>query len=128
MKPITLEWVEKAEEDWNIMLIGYRARKNPAYNAACFHAQQCAEKYLKGRLAEAGIAFRKTHDLNELLTQAKAIEPSWNSLQQECDSLNDYTIVFRYPGRSATKADAKAAVDDCRKVRRAARTALGLPV
>jgi HEPN domain-containing protein len=48
MKPITLEWIEKAEEDWMMMLKGYRARKSPAYNAACFHAQQCAEKYLKG--------------------------------------------------------------------------------
>jgi HEPN domain-containing protein len=60
MKPITLEWIEKAEEDWHVMGNAYRARKNPAYNATCFHAQQCAEKYLKGRLAEAGIRFHRT--------------------------------------------------------------------
>jgi HEPN domain-containing protein len=24
-----------------------RARKNPNYDGVCFHAQQCAEKYLK---------------------------------------------------------------------------------
>ena len=58
MKPITLEWIEKAEEDWHVMGNAYRARKNPAYNATCFHAQQCAEKYLKGRLAEVGIGFQ----------------------------------------------------------------------
>jgi len=66
MKPLTIEWIEKAEEDSVMMLKGYRARKDPAYNASCFHAQQCAEKYLKGRLEEAGIVFNKTHDLKEL--------------------------------------------------------------
>jgi len=53
MKPLTAEWVEKAEEDWVSLLRSYRARKDPSYNVACFHAQQCAEKYLKARLVEA---------------------------------------------------------------------------
>ncbi len=128
MKPLTLEWIEKAEEDWVVMLRSYRARKDPAYNAACFHAQQCAEKYLKGRLEEAGIAFNKTHDLTELLTQATAIEPGWSGLQPEIDNLNRFSVTFRYPGQSAAKIDAKQAVADCRKVRAAARAAFGLPV
>ena len=128
MKPLTTEWVEKSEEDWNAMLSLNRARKNPAYGVVCFHAQQCAEKYLKGRLEEGGIAFHKTHDLNELLKQALAIEPTWNSLDAELDNLNRFSVLFRYPGRSATKADAKDAVKHCRKVRRVIRTALGLPV
>ena len=50
MSPLTQEWVEKAEEDFRVATREYRARKHPAYNAACFHAQQCAEKYLKARL------------------------------------------------------------------------------
>jgi HEPN domain-containing protein len=129
MKPLTLEWIEKAEEDWVMMLKGYRARKDPAYNAACFHGQQCAEKYLKGRLEEASIAFRKTHDLSELLTQAIAIEPSWQGLQSDLDFLNKYSVTHRYPGGgSADKAEAKDAVSACRKVRHAVRTAFGLPV
>jgi HEPN domain-containing protein len=111
------------------MLKGYRARKDPAYNAACFHAQQCAEKYLKGRLEEAGIAFRKTHDLAELLDQTKAVEPGWSILQNEIDFLNKYSVTRRYPGGGfADKAEAKDAVSACRKIRRAARTAFGLPV
>ncbi|MGH9843789.1 MAG: HEPN domain-containing protein [Blastocatellia bacterium] len=128
MKALTTEWIEKAEEDWVMMLKGYRARKDPAYNASCFHAQQCAEKYLKGGLEEAGIPFRKTHDLKELLTQSLAVEPTWNSLDPELDNLNRFSILFRYPGRSAVKSDAKKAVEDCRKVRRVIRTSLGLPV
>jgi hypothetical protein len=38
MKPITLEWIEKAEGDWRAMLKTYRGRKDPSYDAACFHA------------------------------------------------------------------------------------------
>ena len=128
MKPPTIEWIEKAEEDWDVLLKAYRARKRPAYNAACFHAQQCAEKYLKGRLEEAGIAFAKTHDLDQLLKQAQAIEPTWSTLQAELSYLNDFSVTFRYPGRTASKAEAKQAVDACRKVRRAIRTAFGLAV
>ena len=109
------------------MLKGYRARKSPAYNATCFHAQQCAEKYLKGRLEEAGIAFAKTHDLPQLLTQTRAIEPTWISLQSELDYLNDFSVIYRYPGSTASKTAAKAAVDACRKVRRTIRAAFGLP-
>ena len=67
MKPLTAEWIEKAEEDWVSLLRSYRARKDPSYNVACFHAQQCAEKYLKSRLVEAVAAFPKTHDLLLLL-------------------------------------------------------------
>ena len=128
MKPLTTEWVEKAEEDWVSMLRSYRARKDPSYNVACFHAQQCAEKYLKARLVEAGAVFPKTHDLALLLTLVQPIEPAWGILQPELDTLNKYAIAYRYPGQSATKADAKEAVKDCRRVRRMIRTALGLPV
>jgi HEPN domain-containing protein len=128
MKPITREWIEKAEEDWNVMLKAYRARKNPAFNAACFHAQQCAEKYLKGRLEEAGIAFARTHDLILLLNQTLSVEPGWAIIQPELDYLNNFSVIYRYPGHSATKSEAKDAVSACRKVRRLIRSAFGLPV
>lgn len=50
MKPMTTEWVAKAEGDFAMVLREARARKNPCYDGACFHAQQCAGKYLKARL------------------------------------------------------------------------------
>jgi len=39
MKPTTLEWIHKAEEDWHVAQMSYRARKHPSYDAAVFHAQ-----------------------------------------------------------------------------------------
>jgi len=61
MTPLTSEWTEKAEGDYHSALRELRARKHPNHDAACFHAQQCAEKYLKGRLQEDGTRFKKTH-------------------------------------------------------------------
>jgi HEPN domain-containing protein len=67
MKPLTQEWVEKAEGDFATAERELKVRKNPNYDAVCFHAQQCVEKYLKARLQEEGIIFRKTHDLGALI-------------------------------------------------------------
>lgn len=83
MKPITREWISKAEGDWTSSVILFRSRKHPNYDGACFHTQQCAEKYLKARLEEAGITFGKTHDLEKLLSLALKVEPSWNVLKQD---------------------------------------------
>ena len=56
MNPLTVEWVAKAESDLASALRDWRARKAPNYDAACFHAQQCTEKYLKALLQENNIA------------------------------------------------------------------------
>jgi len=63
MKPITCEWVAKGEGDFNMMERESRAPENRNYDGICFHAQQCAEKYLKARLCEARVSFTKIHDL-----------------------------------------------------------------
>jgi HEPN domain-containing protein len=41
--------VTKAEGDFLTAGRELRARKSPNYDAVCFHAQQCAEKYLKAK-------------------------------------------------------------------------------
>ena len=83
MKPIAAEWVSKAEGDFAILERECRARKNPSYDGACFHAQQCAEKYLEARLCEAGISFGKIHDLVALLEQALDVEPAWEIFRKD---------------------------------------------
>lgn len=128
MKQLTHEWVEKAEGDWHDAQRAFRARKYPNYDSGCFHAQQCAEKYFKARLEEASLTFSKTHDLPSLLSLALTVEPQWVALQQPANALNAYSVDFRYPGNWATKDRAKQAIADCREIRRAVRTALGLPI
>jgi HEPN domain-containing protein len=128
MKPITREWISKAEGDWAAANLLYRARRNANYDATCFHAQQCAEKYLKARLEEAGIAAGKTHDLAKLLLLILPVEPSWSVLRSELIVLTDFAVDYRYPGSSATKTDAKDAVKRCGTVRRVIRHSFGLKV
>jgi len=126
MKPITVEWVEKAEGDFATAQRERRARKDPNYDALCFHAQQCAEKYLKARLFEAGLRFAKTHDLVALLDGVLGVEPLWESLRVDLHVLSQFAVDFRYPGEAATREEALTALRMCSRVRRLARGALGL--
>jgi HEPN domain-containing protein len=128
MKPKTLEWIEKAEEDFVAASIAVRPRKHPLFNTACFHAQQCAEKYLKAKLHEAGKRIDKTHNLIDLLNQVLLIERAWTSLHADLGVLNGFSVDYRYPGLSATKPQAQDAVKRCRQVRRVIRQSFGLPV
>ena len=126
MRPITLEWINKAEGDWVTAQREVRARKKPNYDSACFHAQQCAEKYLKARLQESNIAFTKTHDLMNLLTAAVPAEPSLSGLHADLVVLTSFVVEFRYPGQWATKSDAQDAIKRCRNVRLVMRQSFGL--
>jgi len=126
MKPLTREWVEKAEKDWGSLNREIRVRKNPNYDAACFFAQQCVEKYLKARLVEAGIYFKKLHDLTYLLGLVTEVEPLWITYEQEFRLLTDYAVEVRYPGASADLDLAKNALKLCKSFRSTARQGLSL--
>lgn len=126
MKPMTSEWVAKAEGDFAMMERECQATENPNYDGICFHAQQCAEKYLKARFCEEDITFSKIHDLVALLDQVLEVEPAWESFREDLAYLSDFAVTFRYPGESA---DAESAIDAqrrCRQFRIAARDALEL--
>jgi HEPN domain-containing protein len=97
------------------------------HDAICFHAQQCVEKYLKAWLQEANIAFRRTHDLEELLALILPSVPAWFLWQADFLILTSHAVDFRYPGKSSTVAEAQHAVKVCEDVRAAIRANLGLP-
>ena len=128
MKPIATEWITKAEGDFAMVERECRARKNPNYDGACFHAQQCAEKYLKARLCEANRSFAKIHDLVTLLEQVLDLEPMWETFREDMAYLSDFAVAFRYPGESADKASALDARQRCRRFRKAARHAMGFDI
>ncbi|MCY7285798.1 MAG: HEPN domain-containing protein [Cyanobacteria bacterium CAN_BIN43] len=121
MKPITQEWVNKAEGDFATAQRELQVQQSPNYDAVCFHSQQCAEKYLKACLQEAAIAFIKTHDLTVLLDRLIILEPSWEIMRPTLDALTTYGVEFRYPGVSANQLLASQAFDDCCKVRQVIR-------
>ena len=92
MLPQTIEWIEKAEGDWNAAQSLYRVRKLP------------------------------------MLQIVLSLEPNWASLAPPLTNLNLYSVGYRYPGKSATKAESQFALTACRKVRRVIRLAFNLPV
>jgi HEPN domain-containing protein len=124
MKPLTEEWVAKAEGDYMTALREFRARKYPNYDALCFHAQQCAEKYLKARLCEADVSFGNTHDLGILLDQVLSLEPGWEAFRRSLLYLSEYAVIYRYPGESADKESAHDAFHRCKAFRTEARVSL----
>ncbi len=126
MKPSTREWVAKAEEDFLAASALSRRRKRPLWHVVCFHVQQAVEKYLKARLEEAGQGVPKTHDLLHLLSVLTPVEPLWAAYHSAFSLLISYAVQTRYPGSSATKADAKHAIQLCRRFRKEARQSLGL--
>ena len=127
MKASTREWVEKAEADFRSAAREYRARSRPNYDAACFFAQQCIEKYLKARLTEAGLAFPRTHDLEVLLDLLLPVEPFWDSFRSPLVDLGAFAVAFRYPGETATREMARKAVKDAGCVRERIRHDMRLP-
>lgn len=127
MKPITREWVANGEADLMTAERERRAPQAPNYDAAAFHAQQAAEKYLKARLLEADIGFPRTHDLGAILNLVLPVEPGWGHVRDELDTLTDLAVEVRYPGTSADAQDAASAVQTANKVRALVRASLGLP-
>jgi HEPN domain-containing protein len=65
---------------------------------ALFHCQQAAEKYLKAYLTWNQRAFRKTHELAELVAACILIDATLKSALGPAAALSKYAWQFRYPG------------------------------
>ena len=126
MQRVAREWVDKAEADFGTARREFRARKSPNHDDACFHAQQCAEKYLKALLQAAGIRFAKTHNLIALLDQLRPVDPTWELHRPALMRLGAFGVAFRYPGASANRAVAREALALAGAIRAKAREALKL--
>ena len=113
-----LAWFAKADEDLAMIEIGI-AGKAP-WAPLCVHAQQLAEKYLKGYLVSRGVLPPKVHDLERLLDLCAAQDASLESLRQDCVRLLEVSSRSRYPGWDVPNEESgAAAVDGARRVRTA---------
>ena len=88
-------WIRKAESDVVAMEATLKAG---SLDAACFHAQQSAEKYLKAYLADNKIAFPPTHNLAKLVLLCRATDESFESLLSTVEPLTPYAVQLRYDG------------------------------
>lgn len=117
--------VEKAEEDIANAEYTLTLREGCPLGTVCFHAQQCAEKYIKALLTLHSVPFPKTHDLPELLLQTPK-EVGLGLQPADVVVINRYSVEARYPGdwEPITRVDAEEAVALARKVREAVRSHL----
>jgi HEPN domain-containing protein len=93
----------------------------------CFHCQQAAEKYLKALMQELGLAIPRTHALEDLLHLLMPHHSSLIAFRRGLTFLTTFAVETRYPGKTARKRQAEAALRWADKVRAAARSLLGLP-
>ena len=114
---VVRRWLQRARSD---LALGEAALQTPGVllEDACFHAQQCAEKALKGLLSGHGIPFPRTHVLEVLLDLLKAYGISVPDDVDEAFALSQYAVQTRYPGdwEPVTRDEAELALERAAQV------------
>ena len=70
---------------------------NPFPPKTCYHARQCAEKYLKGFLVFRSYSFNFVHDLFYLTQECTQHQPAFSELKLTAEPLSRYGAGVRYP-------------------------------
>ena len=125
MNKLLAEWISKAEGDYAVANREMQASGGNC-DAICFHSQQTAEKYLKAFLFKNRVDFPKVHNLVELLELCLVIDSSLEACRDFLDRLDDYAVLYRYPGASADQSDADIAFRDAEKIRTIMRSKLDI--
>ncbi|MCX7016813.1 MAG: HEPN domain-containing protein [Candidatus Sumerlaeota bacterium] len=110
-------WVRKALHDVLNIENNLAAREVP-WDTVCFHAQQAAEKLLKGFLVFRGEARPRTHDLLDLLALCVRYDPELAGLEDDCRRLTHYAVDSRYPDHDLEpeEREGREMVEACRRV------------
>lgn len=117
-RPDVIEWVGKAEQDYQTAETMAKKSRFPVPDVVGFHCQQCVEKYLKAILVLYKLDFPKTHDLMELLEIALKKEPMLDIFRSDLRFLNPFSVPVRYPGESITVEESKVALKIMRRLRK----------
>lgn len=125
MNKLTRAWVRKAEADLGMARDLARAA-NRSNDGVCFHCQQAAEKYLKALMQELALAIPRTHALEDLLNSLTPHYPELASYRRGLTFLTTFAVETRYPGKTARKRQAEAALRWAGRVRTSARALLDI--
>lgn len=119
MKPETGEWIDKANADFATARRESAVNDSPNYDAVCFHAQQCAEKYLKAVMTEAGMRVPRIHDLEALVNLLSVQYPDLVQILRDARILSAMAVEVRYPGMTADEDDAAESLRSAMVIREA---------
>jgi HEPN domain-containing protein len=117
------KWVSYAEEDLRLAKHGLKISSSCPYRLIAYHAQQCAEKYLKAYLVFKQADFPYTHNIRSLIQLCIG---DWIVEISDADELTPYAVTIRYPGVDdrVTRKDAVYALELAKKVRKVVRRVL----
>ena len=120
-----IRWAEHADEDIRLARHARTMMEECPYRLIAYHAQQCAEKYLKAYLVLRGIDFPYTHSISRLL-ELSSEDTDWPGTLRDAEELAPYAITARYPGEDEAVAafEADRAIQVAEKVRETVRQKL----
>lgn len=104
-------WFEKAEHDLLAIRNNLAGDRVP-WDVVAFHAQQAAEKYLKGFLVARGTVVPRIHDLVALLGECCKHDVTLDTFKADSERLTRLGFASRYPDSPGepSEADAREAV------------------
>ncbi len=113
-------WLQYARDDLQIAELILEHRQVP--RAACFNAQQCAEKSIKATLVFLQLDFPKSHNLRQL---CELLPEGWHFGDDTTmlSGLSVWAVELRYPG-DFPQASAAEAADAVHLARNAYETTL----
>ncbi len=119
------DWLQRARSD--LALAGVSLPDDAFYEDLCFHAQQAAEKAIKGVYRAHQREFRYTHDIAALLNGLKGEGIEIPEELQEAVELTGFARQARYPGtrEPTTEAEYRRAVTQAEAVVRWAESLVG---
>jgi|APCry1669188970_1035186.scaffolds.fasta_scaffold03908_2 HEPN domain-containing protein len=112
MKPVTKEWLSRANDDLSV--IEKIIDNINLTNMSAFHAQQAVEKILKGVIEEYEIGFVKTHKLEFLLAKVRKYITFDVDITQ-IKRLDEVYTETRYPSDLGLLPYGKPTIEDVRE-------------
>jgi len=101
---IVKSWIEKGDHDLGTAQVTFLYI--PRYrDTIAFHCQQAVEKYLKGYLFLNNTDFKRTHNLNYLLSLVSQFDSVNDDLYDKVAELEDFSVEIRYPDTSIDLSD-----------------------
>jgi len=111
------QWLRLAFDDLRLADLAVDAEP-PMTGLALYHAQQAAEKSLKGFLVSRGSGYPLSHNLATILKPALAFDPTLEQVVLPALNLTGFATLYRYPGEpeEPTTEEARRWVSAARSV------------
>jgi len=119
------QWTVFADDDLRIARHAFKLSSSCPYRIIAYHAQQCAEKYLKAFLVYKNVDFPYTHNLSRLLELCLPYG-NWIEKLRSSEELTPYAVTARYPEQreKVSRKDALRAIEIASLVKKTMRKIL----